>query len=73
MFYPAAQHRRAGRGLVQVVPGVGVPLRQAGRQLRGSVDHREYTISPPKVSRSPRSPFVRNDLARSAYRTTAVI
>ena len=60
---PAAEHHRAGGGLVQVVPGVGVPLRQAGRQLRRPVDHRQYPMPPPKVSRSARCPFVRNDLA----------
>ena len=42
----AAEHRRAGRGLVQVVPGAGDALRQAGGQLYRPVDHRQYPVSP---------------------------
>src|SRR5262249_34224436 len=55
-------HRAHGR-LVQVVPGAGDPLRQAGRQLRRPVDRRQHPIPPPELPGCPRSLIVRNDLA----------
>src|SRR5262249_24806073 len=59
---PPPEHHRAGGRLVQVVPGAGDALRQAGGELRRPLHHREYTIPPPPLPDSAGSPIVRNDL-----------